>query len=183
MRVLIGYAGVHGSTRGVAERVAATFTARGFQAEVTELAAGADAAPDHDAYVLGSAIHNGRWLPEAAEYLRRYTPELARQPLWLYSVGLARVLGEWFEKHSQNPEPLSSLCDLLAPVDHHLFAGAFERDHTSWAGHVVFRTLGGRYGDHRDWREIDAWATGIAHRLLPVPLKKEHHRSGLTQDR
>ncbi|WP_063762965.1 flavodoxin domain-containing protein [Streptomyces rimosus] len=182
MRVFIGYVGEHGSTRGIAERIAATLTAQGHQADVADLADARTAAPDHDACVLGSAVHNGRWMPAAAEYLRRYAPELARQPLWLFSVGLARVLGGPLERWSRNPEPLPSVRDLLAPADHHLFAGAFEREHTTWAGHVFFRALGGHYGDHRDWREIDAWATGIAHRLLPVPPTKEHHRSGCTQD-
>ncbi len=183
MRVLIGHAGEHGSTRGIAERIAATLTEQGLQADLTDLADERTAAPDHDGCVLGSAVHNGRWMPAAAEYVRRYTPELARRPLWLYSVGLARVFGGPLERWSQNPEPLPSVHDLLAPVDHHLFAGAFERAHTSLLGHAVFRTLGGHYGDHRDWQEIDAWAAGIAHQLLSDPLEKGHHRSGPAQGR
>ncbi|UNO43355.1 flavodoxin domain-containing protein [Streptomyces sp. MST-110588] len=177
MRVYVGYAGEHGSTRGIAERLAATLTQQGHRADVTDLADERTGAPEHDACVLGSAIHNGRWLPPAAEYLRRYTPELARRPLWLFSVGLARILGDWFARRSRSPAPLPALRDLLAPVDHHLFAGAFERDHTSVFGHLVFRSLGGHYGDHRDWREIDAWATDIARHLLPAPSQEAHHRS------
>ncbi|KEF06612.1 MULTISPECIES: flavodoxin domain-containing protein [Streptomyces] len=177
MRVFIGYAGEHGSTRGVAERIAATLTGRGLQADIADLADECAAAPGHDACVLGSAIHNGRWMPAAAEYVRRYTPELARRPLWLFSVGLARVLGGPFERWSRNPDPLPAVRDLLSPVDHRLLAGAFEREHTSLLGHLVFRAMGGHYGDHRDWQEIDAWAEGIAHRLLSAPSEKEHHRN------
>ncbi|WP_030371070.1 flavodoxin domain-containing protein [Streptomyces rimosus] len=177
MRVFIGYAGEHGSTRGVAERIAATLTGRGLQADLTDLADACAAAPGHDACVLGSAIHNGRWMPAAAEYVRRYTPELARRPLWLFSVGLARVLGGPFERWSRNPDPLPAVRDLLSPVDHRLLAGAFEREHTSLPGHLVFRAMGGRYGDHRDWQEIDAWAKDIAHRLLSAPSEKEDHRN------
>lgn len=183
MRVFIGYAGEHGSTHGIAERIAVTLTQQGHQADATDLADERTVAPDHDACVLGSAIHNGRWMPAAAEYVRRYTPELARRPLWLFSVGLARVFGGPLERWSQNPDPLPAVRDLLSPVDHRLLAGAFERAHTSLLGHVIFRTMGGHYGDHRDWQEIDAWAAGIAHRLLSAPPEMEHHRTGPARNR
>ncbi|GCD48183.1 flavodoxin domain-containing protein [Streptomyces paromomycinus] len=178
MRVFIGYAGEHGATRGIAERIAATLTGQGLQADLTDLADERATAPDHDACVLGSAVHNGRWIPAAAEYLRRYTPELARRPLWLFSVGLARVFGGPLERWSQNPDPLPAVRDLLSPEDHRLLAGAFERAHTSLPGHVIFRAMGGHYGDHRNWPEIDAWTKDIAHRLLSAPSGKEHHRNG-----
>ncbi|MET9294714.1 flavodoxin domain-containing protein [Streptomyces sp. NPDC003077] len=170
MRVLVGYTGEHGSTRGVAEHVAATLGKDGHEAEVVPLAVpGAGGpAPDHDAFVLGSAVHNGRWMPEADAFLRRYRGELAGRPLWLFSVGLARVLGGWVERRAPDPEPVRSLCAALHPVDHHLFAGAFEREHTGLVGHVVFRAMGGRYGDHRDWDEIGAWADGIARHLATI---------------
>jgi len=32
--------------------------------------------------------------------------------------------------------------------------------------HVFLKTFGGRYGDHLDWRDIDAWANNIARQLL-----------------
>ncbi|KOG54756.1 hypothetical protein ADK76_22885 [Streptomyces griseoflavus] len=178
MRVFIGYAGEHGSTRGIAERIVATLTEQGLQAGLTDLADACAVSPDHDACVLGSAVHGGRWMPAAAEYVRRYTPELARQPLWLFSVGLARVFGGPLERWSRNPDPLPAVRDLLSPVDHRLLAGAFEQEHTSLPGHLIFRAMGGHYGDHRDWREIDAWAKDIAHRLLSAPSEKEHHRNG-----
>uniref|UniRef100_A0AAU2UXM9 Uncharacterized protein n=1 Tax=Streptomyces sp. NBC_00003 TaxID=2903608 RepID=A0AAU2UXM9_9ACTN len=54
---------------------------------------------------------------------------------------------------------------LIHPVEHRLFRGVLSAEHLSPARRMVFRTLGGHYGDHRDWKEIDRWAEDIAHRL------------------
>lgn len=32
-------------------------------------------------------------------------------------------------------------------------------------GRVVFKIMGGRYSDARDWSDIDAWADGIVEQL------------------
>jgi hypothetical protein len=33
---------------------------------------------------------------------------------------------------------------------------------------AALKTFGGRYGDHRDWHDIDTWSDGIAHQLSPT---------------
>ena len=55
MNVLVGYASMHGSTRGVAERIASRLGERGLGAEVRSFDDVADAA-GYDAFVLGSAL-------------------------------------------------------------------------------------------------------------------------------
>ncbi|WP_223281107.1 hypothetical protein [Streptomyces antnestii] len=37
--------------------------------------------------------------------------------------------------------------------------------HLTPGGRAMFRLMGCRYGDHRDWQAIDAWADGIAEDL------------------
>jgi len=43
--------------------------------------------------------------------------------------------------------------------------GPIERTHWSLAGNVFQKAFRGNYGDHRDWRDIDAWADGLAREL------------------
>jgi menaquinone-dependent protoporphyrinogen oxidase len=48
------------------------------------------------------------------------------------------------------------------------FAGAIARSHWPAIGRAFFRATGGRYGDHRNWPAIDAWADLIAAQLRQV---------------
>ena len=48
------------------------------------------------------------------------------------------------------------------------FAGAIARSHWPATGRAFFRAIGGRYGDHRNWPAIDAWADHIAAQLRQV---------------
>jgi menaquinone-dependent protoporphyrinogen oxidase len=53
----------------------------------------------------------------------------------------------------------------LHPREHRNFAGAITRSHWSATGRAFFPATGGRYGDHRNWPAIDAWADLIATQL------------------
>ncbi len=86
MTVLVGFATMHGSTRGVAERIASRLGERGLEAEVRSFDDVADAA-GYDAFVLGSAVANMAWLTGAAGFVRRNAGVLAERPVWLFSVG------------------------------------------------------------------------------------------------
>lgn len=46
-----------------------------------------------------------------------------------------------------------------------VFAGAIERNQWPLLSRLFFRTFGGRFGDNRDWPEIDAWDDGIPQKL------------------
>jgi menaquinone-dependent protoporphyrinogen IX oxidase len=40
----------------------------------------------YDAAVLGSAVHGGRWLPAAAQFVERNAAVLHERPVWLFRV-------------------------------------------------------------------------------------------------
>lgn len=174
MVVLVGYASAHGATQGIAERIAARLAEQGHRAEVLPLNQ-VDDITGFDALVLGSAIHNQLWLPEATDFVRRNLEALARRPVWLFSVGMlgdrgstfAPALARLLRVLRKDRKETAEFRDVLRPRDHRAFVGAIERDQLSLVGHLNFKVMGGRYGDHRNWQEIDAWADGIA-RDLPV---------------
>lgn len=64
MVVLVAYATDHGSTRGVADRIADRLRQRGVDAKACAVADVLEVS-SCEAVVLGSAIHGGKWLPEA----------------------------------------------------------------------------------------------------------------------
>ncbi len=176
MNVLVGYASEHGSTRGIAERLAARLRERGLAAEASPL--GPDTDPGrYQAYVLGSAIHSGDWLPEGAEFLRRNRSALRRCPVWVFSVSTVGERTSAFppgvaarlRRILRLPAAVSAVADALRPRGYHAFAGVVVPDHWGLAGRVFMTGLGGRYGDHRDWDEVDEWAGGIAGSLAAQP--------------
>lgn len=165
MTILVGYASAHGSTRSIAKRIGALLTERGFQVDVRPMAAVEDAGP-YEAFVLGSAIHNRTWLPEAHAFLTRERDSLIGRPVWLFSVGMPAALrGPWRSFGFKEEAIVSAeLGTEVSARDHRLFSGVFLREHTSLAGHLLFKALGCRYGDYRDWPQINAWASTISTR-------------------
>ncbi|MDN3028454.1 flavodoxin domain-containing protein [Streptomyces sp. S.PB5] len=165
MTVLVGYATRHGSTRDIAERIAVRLTDQGLPAYAYALDS-LRGARGYDAFVLGSAIHDTAWLPEAVAFARRHPSTLTACPVWLFSTGLPmRTVGRWWQTGAREPKEIAEFAMLIHPLEHQLFAGVFQRDHTSLFGHLLFRAAGGEYGDHRDWVQIDGWADRIARRL------------------
>jgi menaquinone-dependent protoporphyrinogen oxidase len=168
MAVLVGYASVHGSTRGIAERIAAQLGEAGLQVAIRHVDQ-IDEVRSFDAVVLGSAIHDAAWLPEASDFVHRNLVVLGKVPVWLFSVGLVGESSSAFPNGvaaqlralRRGPKEIGHFRKATQARDHAIFAGAIERDHWPMADRVIFRGMGGRYGDHRDWDDIDAWTAEI----------------------
>ncbi|MEV3924190.1 flavodoxin domain-containing protein [Actinomadura coerulea] len=179
MTILVAYASAHGSTRSIAGRIGAVLAGRGLRADVRPMAEVEDAGA-YEAFVLGSAIHDRAWLPEALGFLARERDALACWPVWLFSVGMPAALrGPW--RHFGAKEEGLVRDDLrtrVTAVDHRLFSGVFLREHTSLVGHLLFRALGCRYGDYRDWPRIDAWASTITTRPALFGRRRPRPRAG-----
>ncbi|MET3982995.1 flavodoxin domain-containing protein [Streptomyces sp. PvR034] len=163
MRILVGYASVYGSTREIAERVGARLRACGNTAEVRSLDTVHDLA-DYDAFVLGSAVHRQAWLPTAVHFVRRYADPLGDSPVWIFSVGMPGALGGPWKKLGvkEIPKILAGLDPELRPRGHRLFSGVITPEELAPTGRFLFRLMGCRYGDFRDWGAIEAWADEIA---------------------
>lgn len=172
MTVLVAYATDHGSTRGIASRIADRLRQVGADARacaVTDV----PAVSGYEAVVLGSAVHGGKWLPEARQFADRNAGPLRERPVWLFSVSTLgdeesmfppRVANRLRALRKETPE-MTQLRQLLHPREHRNFAGAVARSHWPATGRAFFLAAGGRYGDHRNWPAIDAWADLIAAQL------------------
>ena len=178
MIILIAFATCHGSTEGVAERIGQRIQASGINAEVHPVTEVTDPGR-YDAVILGSAVHNMKWLPEASRFAQRNAALLQQRPTWLFSVSsigdqesfisprVARVLRAM---KKETPE-ITALRSAIHPRGHRNFAGAIARADWSAAGSAFLRIMGGRYGDHRNWTAIDDWAARIAADLAAAPTR------------
>jgi menaquinone-dependent protoporphyrinogen oxidase len=85
MVVLVAYATDHGSTRGIAVRIADRLHQDGTDARARAVADVPDVSA-YEAVVLGSAVHGGKWLPEARQFAEQNAARLRERPVWLFSV-------------------------------------------------------------------------------------------------
>lgn len=177
MRVLVAYASRHGATQGIAERLARTLERAGIQVGLRQVDERADF-DAYDAYVIGSAAYMGRWLKEAAQFVRRNRAVLAARPVWLFSSG--PVGSETVDAKGRNlvdasrPQEFAEFEGELHPRDERVFFGAFDPDAkpiglAERLGALFMRMPAVRKelpaGDFRDWPAIEAWADEIAHEL------------------
>ncbi len=164
-RILVSYATCTGSTAGVAEAIGKTLANGSVAVDVRPVQTVTDLAPC-DAVVVGSAIHDKRWLPEAMAFVQAHRAELAQRPFaaFLVCMTLAMRNGEAYRPFVA--EFLAPVRALVKPVSEGLFAGALDLGKVPhWRDRWMFRlsVLFGVWpeGDHRDWNAIQAWAEGL----------------------
>ena len=171
MTILVGYASAHGSTAGIAHRIGDRLTTNGHTATVVDCSRSRPDDGPATALILGSAVHDGQWMPSAS----RRAADGSSVPVWAFSVGmvgdedsmLARPVAAVLRRMQRvrEPDAVRALRGHGRLRDHHRFTGRFTADDADDAGKTgrrVFRLLGGRYGDHRNWAAVDAWADTIA---------------------
>ncbi len=172
MRVLVAHASAHGSTAEIGARLAESVAKSGPDVDVRAVVDVASLA-GYDATILGSAIHSGAWLPEAHEFLQEHKRTMANRPTWLFSVGTvgatSSAYGSWGtavqRRMRRDPRAIYEARDALGHVDHRYFAGLVTpEDWSKWSVRQ-FKLFGGRFGDHRDWDDVEDWATGIGEAL------------------
>lgn len=184
MKVLVAYASRHGSTAGIAERIAAGLRAGGVPAEARAVAL-VDDIEAYDAVVVGAAAYMFHWLKDATRFVKRHRTTLAARPVWLFSSG---PLGtERVDEHGDDvleacrPREFDELAALVHPRGVNVFFGAWDPEAPP-VGLVerVIRHLPANSetpaGDFRDWAAIDAWAAEITHELVAAAAPAEPGR-------
>lgn len=178
MTILVAYASRHGSTRGIAERIAERLQHDGCDA-IALPAKDVHDASAYDAFVVGSAAYMNHWLDDARSFVKHNRATLADRPLWLFSSGpvgtdLVDANGRDVMVASE-PKEFAEFRPILHPRDERVFFGALDRD----APPIGLAERMARHlpavardaipsGDFRDWVAIDAWADGIAAGLAPT---------------
>ena len=161
MAVLVAYAGKHGSTQGIAERIAEKLRQLEKQAEARPMEAVEDLG-NYEALVIGSAIYYGSWSKEATAWVHRNQAALAGRPVWLFSVG---PLGTEVKDDEQQPKELAEFQEAIRPRDQRIFFGALDHSQLSFTERMMAKAVRAPEGDFRDWQAIEAWAESIAQDL------------------
>jgi menaquinone-dependent protoporphyrinogen oxidase len=86
--VLLAYATRYGSTREVAEAIAAELRKAGLEVDIQPMRE-VKTLDRYDAVVLGAAIYNTRWHPDAGLFLSQHREALKQRPVAIFALGPA----------------------------------------------------------------------------------------------
>lgn len=166
VRILVAYASAAGSTGGVAEAIGKTLSeGASLAVDVRPVKAVDDLTP-YSAVVIGSAIHGGKGLPEATEFIQAHQERLRQMHTALFHVGMMaasrspanRELVTQFlaeERGLVKPAAVGSFVGALYPEQYPGFTGFGMRFFLAYCG------AGMRGGDYRDPDAIRAWAGSL----------------------
>lgn len=158
--ILLAYATRYGSTQEVAEAIAAALREVGIEIAVQPMQA-VETLERYAAVMLGAAIYNTRWHPEAHHFLSRHQEILKQRPVVIFALGpLSTSDAALRNSHRQLDRELAKY-PWLKPVALKIFAGKYD---LAKPGLGFFeRLMPAR--DHRDWAAIRAWANTLPARL------------------
>jgi menaquinone-dependent protoporphyrinogen oxidase len=159
--ILVTYASRYGSTREVAESIAATMRSRLLQVEVRPTAE-VETLDGYAGVVLGGGIYMGRWHRDARGFARHFAEELAELPVAVFALG--PVDSEPGHRAGPEKQFRAALGKLpFEPVAKALFGGAVDPRKLRFPfNHMPA-------ADIRDWDKIRGWALQVAELYLRIP--------------
>lgn len=169
--VLVAYATQYGSTREVAEAVAATLRDRGLEADARPVGE-VHSLEGHEGIVLGAPFYMGHWPKDAGRFLSRHHEALTQRSVAIFSLGpLGAGEQEIVESRGQFDKELEKY-PWLTPVALEMFTGKYDPSKLSFAHRLIaalpVSPLRGMPAcDLRDWMAIRAWASDLAQKLRP----------------
>ena len=154
-RVLVAYGTKAGSTREVAESIAAHLRRRLYSTDLEPAGSVTDLS-DYDGVVLGGSIYMTRWHPDARRFLKRHRESLSRLPFAVFALGpLTAAAHDMESSRGQLDHALERTPD-LEPVAVAVFGGVVDpRKLTFPFSHMPA-------SDARDWDAIHEWADNVA---------------------
>jgi len=167
MTVLVAYASKRGSTREIAETVAATLRREGLGV-CLERAEDVQCLDGYDAVILGSAVYMKRWRGDARHFLKKHRKALRQKPFWVFSSGPvgdpANDNPEWAE-----PPKIVEKVEELGGREHLVFGGCLPSEPTGFMVKAMVEGTPREFRDRRDWAQIRDWVHQIAASLVAVP--------------
>ena len=168
-RILITYATYTGSAQIVADLVSTELGGKGFSTVVMPMWEVKNI-KDYDAVVAGSAIHGGKWLPEAFDFLDMHKDELKSKPFAAFLVCMTMAMKRSDKYLQFVSDFMIPVREIVKPVSEGHFAGKLEiKKLSSLSDKIRFRisvaTGVWKEGDHINRTEIARWSDYLSHIL------------------
>ena len=153
--ILLAYATRYGSTQQVAETIAAALRAAGLEVDVQPMQ-DVKALEHYDAVVLGAAIYNARWHPDAHQFLSQHQEALRQRPVAIFALGPLSTGDAAMRRSRRQLDKELEKYPWLKPVAVEMLVGKMDPAKLGF-----FEKLMSTASDHRDWEAIRAWANAL----------------------
>jgi menaquinone-dependent protoporphyrinogen oxidase len=159
--ILVGYATRTGSTREIAETIAARLRDLRREADVRP-AKEVRSLEGYGSVVLGAPLFMFHWHKEAMGFLTRHRDALAQRPMAIFALGpFHNVEKEWQEVRGQFAGELAKF-PWLTPVAQEVFGGKFDPSQLRFPMTLIPALKKMPASDVRDWNAIRDWAVKLA---------------------
>ena len=157
--ILLAYATRYGSTREVAETIAAELREAGLEVDIQQMR-DVKTLDNYAAVVLGAAIYNARWHPDAHQFLSQHQEALRQRPVAIFALGpLSTSKAAMLRSRRQLDKELEKY-PWLKPVTVEMFVGKMDPARLGF-----FDRLFSTASDHRDWEAIRVYANALSVQL------------------
>ena len=167
--ILVAYATRYGSTKEVAETVAATLGEQGLEVEV-KTAREVRSLDGYGAVVLGTPLYMGALFKDVRALLELNQAALEQTPLALFALGPVSA-ADGVEGSRQQLDTALAKLPWLSPVAMEVFVGKYDPAKLGWKDRMIAALPasplhGEPAHDERDWEAIRGWARAMAPRCV-----------------
>jgi len=157
--ILLAYATRYGSTQEVAETIAASLRQAGLEVDIQPMQE-VQRLDNYDAVVLGAAIYNTRWHPDAHQFLSQHQEALRQRPVAIFALGPLSTGDAAIRRSRRQLDKELEKYPWLKPVAVEMFVGKMDPAKLGF-----FERLMSTASDHRAWEAIRAWANALPAQL------------------
>ncbi len=158
--ILVAYTSRYGSTQEAAETVADALRQAGLHVDLLPMRE-VKSLEHYDAIVLGAAIYNGKWHPDAHEFLSQHEEILRQRPVAIFSLGPTTRNPAAKKRSLQQLDKDLEKYPWLRPVTLEMFVGRYDLSKLGLGS--VGRLI--PLPDQRDSDAVRAWANALPAQL------------------
>lgn len=169
--VLVSYATRYGSTREVADEIAATLRTGGLEVDAQPMAK-VRAFDGYRAIVLGAPLYIGAWHKDALQCLAQQQTVLAARPLAIFALGPLTTDAQEMQGSRAQLDKALARFPWLTPLAVAVFVGKYDPKKLNIPDKLIAALPASPLhnrpaSDQRDWTAIRAWASSLVNQLQP----------------